>query len=96
MIGKLDLEILKSFLISFFSVWNGDFECCKYLIECGANLNSEDEIKRTPLHYAAKRGFADIIKLLLSNGAFHDAEDNTKLIPLVRFFVIGMVFLKFI
>ena len=35
------------------------------LIDNGANVNIEDEKEWTPLHYAARKGHVDIVKLLV-------------------------------
>ena len=55
------------------------------LIAKGANINSSDVNGLTPLHYAAKGGFNDLVKLLLGCGANAEAktEDNELPIDLV-------------
>ncbi len=60
------------------------FNCprlAKLLIERGANVNSEDEHGRTPLHYAAMQGNIEAAKVLIENGANnrHDCYGNTPL-----------------
>lgn len=46
------------------------------LIASGANVNTKDEWGFCPLHLAAARGRACIVRLLLEAGAKTDAEDN--------------------
>jgi hypothetical protein len=38
-------------------------------VDAGADVNAVEIFKRTPLHLAAKEGFAEIVKLLLAAGA---------------------------
>ena len=42
---------------------------CLLLINKGANVNAVDNIKDTPLTWAAYRGLASVVSLLLSKGA---------------------------
>ena len=46
------------------------------------DINMRDENGMTPLHFAADRGFDDIVKLLLDHGADVNAVDNDDQIPL--------------
>jgi ankyrin repeat protein len=46
-----------------------DKEIVKLLLEAGANVNTQDEIGQTPLHYATREGRKDIVELLLNAGA---------------------------
>ena len=41
----------------------------KYLVEHGANVNNEDGLEGTPLHYAVKTDSLQIVKYLLEHGA---------------------------
>lgn len=44
-------------------------QCAQLLLDCGANPNIKDDRDWTPLHYAAKRGFYEIVKMLIASGA---------------------------
>jgi 26S proteasome non-ATPase regulatory subunit 10 len=50
----------------------------------GASVDVANSGKRTPLHYAASKGLADLIKLLLLHGANTNATDITGSTPLHR------------
>ena len=54
----------------------------KLLIRAGANVNSVNAGKHTPLHEAAYRGYDDIILELLLRGADPHAASNQKRTPL--------------
>lgn len=45
------------------------FKVCQILINAGANIHTEEQDKRTPLHMACKNANPDIVDLLLENGA---------------------------
>lgn len=47
-------------------------------------VDVEDALKRTPLHYAARAGHSDMVRLLLSHGASVDAQDQTGQTPLME------------
>jgi ankyrin repeat protein len=50
------------------------------LLSKGADLEADDDRGRTPLHYAAEAGHAQIVSLLLSKGAQAaqaDANEDT-------------------
>lgn len=38
---------------------HGDIKTCKFLLECGADLNAKDNFKWTPLHHACHAGQLD-------------------------------------
>jgi ankyrin repeat protein len=61
---------------------DGNLEEVRSLIDRGARVDAEDNIKRTPLHRAAWRGQAEVAGLLIDRGARVDAEDNIKWTPL--------------
>jgi ankyrin repeat protein len=54
----------------------------KVLIECGANVNSQDTDNWTPLHFASKFGYLDAARLLLDHGADANALNNNHLTPM--------------
>ncbi|KGO46173.1 hypothetical protein PEX1_086780 [Penicillium expansum] len=47
-------------------------------------INSGDNFGRTPLHWAADKGYKDTMQLLLDHGADVDAQDFSKQTPLSR------------
>ena len=47
----------------------GDLARVKTLLEKGADINAQDNSGRTALHYAAERGFKEIVEVLLAKGA---------------------------
>eukprot|EP00192_Tetraselmis_astigmatica_P009507 CAMPEP_0117688726 /NCGR_PEP_ID=MMETSP0804-20121206/24017_1 /TAXON_ID=1074897 /ORGANISM="Tetraselmis astigmatica, Strain CCMP880" /LENGTH=935 /DNA_ID=CAMNT_0005501265 /DNA_START=422 /DNA_END=3230 /DNA_ORIENTATION=+ len=46
------------------------------LIRCGAHLNAVDRHGRTPLHWAACKGYGDSVAVLLRHAADHTITDN--------------------
>jgi len=54
----------------------GSFECVKYLIEKGANVDALDKYGDTPLHDAAYFAHYDIVKYLLESGADNQRLNN--------------------
>ncbi|KAL9581837.1 MAG: hypothetical protein Q9212_003659 [Teloschistes hypoglaucus] len=54
----------------------------KLLVEKGAEVDPEDEWKRTPLFYAACNGVTEIVKLLLKSGARLDSSTIEGTTPL--------------
>lgn len=59
---------------------HGDLPTVKALLERGAEPNKPDW---TPLHYAAAGGHSDVVRLLLENSAFIDAESPNRSTPLM-------------
>ena len=55
---------------------DGDIEQVKLLISKGANVNAEDEEKKTPLHYAAETGQMEVVQLLVEAGADINAGEG--------------------
>ena len=58
----------------------GQLDLCKRLIARGAAVNKTGW---TPLHYAATRGHVDVMRLLLEEHAFIDAESPNRTTPLM-------------
>jgi ankyrin repeat protein len=52
------------------------------LIEGGANVNTQDQQGRTALHGAVRKGWTEVIQLLVDHGADIDLGDNNGLTPL--------------
>jgi hypothetical protein len=53
---------------------NGDVAALTHAVASGADVNSKDKLKRTPLHMAAWAGQAASVQLLLSSGAVVASE----------------------
>ena len=47
------------------------------LLKAKAFVDAENSRARTPLHYAAREGHADAVKVLLTNGATVNAKDKS-------------------
>ncbi|MDP6680093.1 MAG: ankyrin repeat domain-containing protein, partial [Verrucomicrobiota bacterium] len=52
------------------------------LIANSANINLKDSDGRTPLHFAARKGFKKIAALLITKGANVNEKDNRTTTPL--------------
>jgi ankyrin repeat protein len=48
-----------------FAVLSGELRYVDYLISCGANYDCVDMDKESPLHYASRLGYKDIVEYLL-------------------------------
>ena len=57
----------------------------KLLLEAGANVNLSDRKENSPLHWAAQKGFAEIVELLLNAHANPNAV-NQQVTKVRRFF----------
>ncbi len=76
------MEMMMSYEL-FESITNWDEHALKIALDQGADPNCVDEFRRTPLIYAAWRGFVPAIAELLSHGAdpnLRDADGNTALL----------------
>ncbi len=72
------------------AVENGHFQQVKELIEQGCDINIKDnELQRTPLHYAVDRGYTQIVSLLINNGADVNCEDIDGYTPLIEAVLCG-------
>ncbi|WVZ64421.1 hypothetical protein U9M48_013933, partial [Paspalum notatum var. saurae] len=58
------------------SVSCGKVIAVRYLLDKGADLNKQDVMGFAPLHYAAKQGYDEIARLLLSRGANVDLNSS--------------------
>ena len=66
-----------------FAAYLGDVDATKILlIEDKAEVNATDEDERTPMHFAALKGHADVAKVLIQNGADVNAVNDDNLTPL--------------
>ena len=66
---NLYLNLSKFIIIKTYLFNSQSFKIQKLLKKNSNLVNSCDNLKQTPLHWAAKRGNNDIIKLLLDHGA---------------------------
>ena len=67
----------------FKAVVEGDEEAVRLLLETeGCVVNARDASLMTPLHFAADRGYAPIVKLLLQHGADPTARDQDDQLPI--------------
>ena len=64
----------------FMAALKGEFELAAQMVKKGADVNKTGW---TPLHYAASNGHVAVIKLLLENHAYIDAESPNGTTPLM-------------
>ncbi|XP_022869416.1 potassium channel SKOR-like [Olea europaea var. sylvestris] len=64
--------------------YNGDLYQLKGLIRAGADPNKKDYDGRSPLHFAASRGFEDVTLFLIQEGVDVNAADNFGNTPLLE------------
>ncbi len=63
------------------SATNRSVDAVRVLVKAGADVNAQDNDGNTPLHLASKRGYADVIRVLLEFGADDQIKNNAKLKP---------------
>lgn len=71
---------LNIFDIHFFQL--GHDKIVQLLFRYGANVNTENNVKSTPLHEAVSAGHTNVVKLLLNEGASFKAENIESQTPL--------------
>jgi len=59
------------------------FECVKYLVSKGANVNAGDHVNETPLKFAIESGNTESVQFLVSHGANVNAQRSDARSPLV-------------
>ena len=65
------------------SAFAGDLQACKDILASSTSeVNRQDGMGFTPLHWAADRNFHDIAKVLIDAGADPDIQDQDGLTPL--------------
>ncbi|KAG6446590.1 ankyrin repeat domain-containing protein 54 [Manduca sexta] len=65
-----------------FAASTNNTELVEKLLLSGADPNSSDEHKRSPLHLAACRGYVDVVRVLIRNGANPNIKDTLGNTPL--------------
>ncbi len=66
----------------FVAVKNGDLQWVRDCIIGRANVDVRDNNNWTPLHYAAEKGYAELVNILLQNRVSINVENNGKATPL--------------
>lgn len=61
---------------------NGMLNYCQHLIQLGQDVRGLDDASRTPISWPAIKGHANIVAILLENGADADLDDCEGLKPL--------------
>ena len=59
----------------------GDKASFKFLVKHNADLNAQDNLGNSALHYAAKSGHVEIVAALLKKGAKTNIKNKKKLTP---------------
>jgi ankyrin repeat protein len=54
----------------------------RFLLECGADVTTQDEFKSTPLHEASRAGNVELLRVLVECGADMTARDESGFTPL--------------
>ena len=60
----------------------GDINNVEKALNYGANINAQDDIDFTPIHYSARLGHYEAVKLLLEKGARIDIKDTIGELPI--------------
>jgi ankyrin repeat protein len=60
-----------------FAAQDGDAAEVRRLLSVGHQPNVFDEVGKTPLHYAAERGYLQVIEALIASGADVNAHDES-------------------
>ena len=53
----------------------GNYRAAELLLKAGVNVNQIGDMGSTALHYAKRKGFDDLVKLLLEHGASMEIKD---------------------
>ncbi|WOL16166.1 hypothetical protein Cni_G24948 [Canna indica] len=75
-------ECFEGFTLLHLACWTADIGMIELLLQYGADLNSTDLKRRTPLHHCVLKGRHSFAKLLLSRGADSHAIDEDGKTPL--------------
>lgn len=76
--GNVDIQLTDTAQMPLLSIAAAENQVhiVRYLLRCGATIDSRDMHGRTALSWAAERGALDIIELLVENGAEVNVEDT--------------------
>ncbi len=69
------------------ATYKNDVKTAKALIDAGADVNIQDDMKNNPFLYAGAEGYLDILKLTIDAGAdpsLTNRYGGTALIPALR------------
>jgi len=79
----LNLDVRSSHLLNLLHCGadSGSTKVVEILLENNVGVNSFDDEKKTPLHYACAKGSLDVAKILVSNGAIVDLADTSGRTP---------------
>ena len=73
--SAIDSALLEAALV-------GDINNLKKGLKNGANINAQDDIDFTPIHYSARLGHYEAVKLLLEKGASINIKDTIGELPI--------------
>ena len=59
-------------------------EVVRCLLDKGANVNKQDRLGGTALHWASHDNYTDVMRMLLQHGARKDITDNYGITPIDR------------
>jgi hypothetical protein len=68
--------------VSALHLAHGSVPCTGVLLEFGANIGAKDGHGRTPLHWAATGGHADVVRMLIGAGADVNAASDDGVAPI--------------
>lgn len=63
-------------------VYGGGVEGVQYILDQGVDVNLTDDLGESPIHLAARKGYVNIMRLLIQAGANLDARDAENETPL--------------
>ena len=66
------------------SHYRGYTEIIRILLEYGADINAQNDVGATPLHWAANQGYSEVVCVLLEQGADPNIPNNGHATPLHR------------
>jgi len=79
--SSVDLKTPVGWTGLFYAAFNNHIPVVQYLISKKAHINGVDKYYRSPLHWAAKFGFSEVLKLLVEAGGDLDFKDKEGLSP---------------
>lgn len=79
---RINVKHLAGWTLLHAAAVKGDTDLIRELIDKGANVNAQNDDKRTPLRMAIMNGHVDAVKLLLDKGADLNTQDKDGNTPL--------------